>query len=46
MTSDMEWDNFESDHFRPLSPFDLKDIEQLKEASHYTNIQPLLAKDN
>ena len=46
MTNDMDWDNIELDHVRPLSSFDLKDIEQLKEASHYSNIQPLLQKDN
>ena len=46
MTSDMGWKNIELDHVRPLSSFDLKDIEQLKEAAHYSNIQPLLAKDN
>ena len=46
MTDDMDWLNIHLDHVRPLSSFDLKDIEQLKEASHYTNIQPLLAKDN
>ena len=46
MTDDMDWLNIHLDHVRPLSSFDLKDIEQLKEALHYTNIQPLLAKDN
>ena len=46
MTPDMNWLNIQLDHVRPLSSFDLKDYEQLKEATHYTNIQPLLAKDN
>ena len=46
MTDEMNWDNIHLDHVRPLSAFDLKDYEQLKEASHYTNIQPLLPKDN
>ena len=46
MTDDMDWLNIHLDHVRPLSSFNLKDIEQLKEASHYSNIQPLLAKDN
>ena len=46
MTSDMGWKNIELDHVRPLSSFDLKDCEQLKEAAHYSNIQHLLAKDN
>ena len=42
----MCWENIELDHVRQLSSFDLKDIERLKQASHYYNIQPLLAKDN
>ena len=46
MKDDMGWDNIHLDHVRPLTTFDLKDIEQLKEAAHYSNIQPLLAKDN
>ena len=45
MSDDMNWLNIELDHIRPLS-FDLRDIKQLKQAAHYTNIQPLLAKDN
>ena len=46
MTPNMNWLNTQLDHVRPLSSFDLKDIEELKAAAHYTNIQPLLAKDN
>ena len=46
MSDGMSWNNIELDHVRPLSSFDLSDIEQLKEASHYSNIQPLLTKDN
>ena len=46
MSDDMNWGNIELDHVRPLSSFDLSDIEQLKEAAHDTNIQPLLTKDN
>ena len=42
----MEWNNIELDHVKPLSSFDLTDINQLQQADHYTNIQPLLAKDN
>ena len=39
-------ENIELDHVRPLSSFDLTNTEQLKEAAHYTNIQPLLKSDN
>ena len=48
---DMSWDNYGQygwhiDHIKPLSSFDLTDRKQLLEACHYTNIQPLWAKDN
>lgn len=45
----MSWDNrseWHIDHIRPLSSFDLTDPEQLKQACHYTNLQPLWASEN
>lgn len=47
----MTWDNWSIDgwhidHVKPLSLFDLTDRKQLLEACHYTNLQPIWAKDN
>lgn len=47
----MSWENYghhwHLDHIKPISTFDdLTDIEQLRRAQHYTNIQPLLAHEN
>jgi hypothetical protein len=48
---EMSWDNWSLDgwhidHIKPLSSFDLTDRKQMLEACHYTNLQPLWAKDN
>jgi AraC-like DNA-binding protein len=47
----MSWDNYgldgwHIDHIVPLASFNLTDEDQFKKACHYTNLQPLWAKDN
>jgi hypothetical protein len=47
----MSWDNYGKygwhiDHIKPLASFDLTDPDEFKKACHYTNLQPLWAKDN
>ena len=50
-TDGMSWDNYGKygwhvDHIRPCSSFDLSEPEQQRQCFHYTNLQPLWAKDN
>jgi hypothetical protein len=45
----MSWDNYgewQIDHIKPLSKFDLTDRQQLHEACNFNNLQPLWAEDN
>lgn len=47
----MNWDNWNLygwhlDHIKPVSSFDLNDIEQQKICFNYKNLQPLWSKDN
>jgi hypothetical protein len=47
----MSWSNYglygwHIDHKRPISSFDLSCEEQAKQCFHYSNLQPLWAKDN
>ena len=47
----MSWENYgyetwHVDHIRPCASFDLTDPEQQRQCFHYTNLQPLWAKDN
>lgn len=47
--TDMHWGNFGEwhiDHIRPCASFDLTDSIQQAECFHYSNLQPLWAKDN
>ena len=47
----MSWNNYgmygwHIDHIKPCSAFDLTDLEQQKICFHYSNLQPLWAKEN
>jgi len=47
----MNWQNYGKhgwhiDHIKPISSFIFNDTKQQKECFHYTNLQPLWAKDN
>jgi hypothetical protein len=46
----MTWENHGSvwhiDHIRPMASYDLADEAQLREAMHYSNLQPLYACEN
>ena len=47
----MSWDNYNHetwhlDHILPCASFDLSDINQQRKCFHYSNLQPLWAKEN
>jgi hypothetical protein len=42
----MTWDNIHVDHIKPISVFNLDDEDEFAAGCHYTNLQPLLAKQN
>jgi hypothetical protein len=46
MTPDMTFENIHIDHIKPVSKFNLDDHDEILKCCHYTNLQPLLAKDN
>jgi hypothetical protein len=42
----MSFENIQMDHIKPVSAFDLELSSDFMECCHYTNYQPLFAKDN
>jgi len=46
MTDKMTFDNIHYDHIKPVSCFNLDDEEEFLKCCHFTNLQPLLSKDN
>ena len=43
---EMNWENIEIDHVRPICMFDVTKDEELKEAFNWKNTEPLLKKDH
>ena len=46
MTEGMTWDNIHLDHIKPVSVFNLENHDEFLDCCHYSNFQPLFAKDN
>lgn len=42
----MNWENTHIDHIVPCASFNLEDPEQQRRCFHFTNLQPLIARDN
>jgi hypothetical protein len=42
----MTWENIHIDHIIPCSTFDMKNEEEQQKCFHWSNLQPLFAKDN
>ena len=48
-TDGMSWDNYgewQIDHIRPLSWFDITNPDEVDKANHYSNLQPMWAEEN
>ena len=45
-TPEMNWENFEIDHVKPICKFDVTKDDELREAFNWKNTQPLLKQDH
>ena len=45
-TPEMNWENIEIDHVKPICMFDVTKDEELKKAFNWRNTQPLLKHDH
>lgn len=46
MTDGMNFDNIHLDHIKPVSKFDLENMDELLDCCHYSNFQPLFGSQN
>ena len=46
MTDQMTFNNIQCDHIKPVSRFNLDDEDEFLKCCHFTNLQPLIVKDN
>ena len=46
MTAEMNWQNIEIDHIKPICMFDVSKDDELKEAFSWKNTQRLLKQDH
>ena len=46
MVEGMSFENIHLDHIKPVSKFDLSNTDELLNCCHYSNFQPLLAREN
>lgn len=46
LTDEMKVYGYDIDHIKPISKFNLENKEELKKCCHWSNLRPLLSKDN
>jgi hypothetical protein len=46
LTQEMITEGYEIDHIKPVAKFNFNDEEEIKKCCHWSNLRPLLSKDN